>query len=121
MFLRVLVARYRVIGPTISCSLAFRFGRVVRCQSSCSPRRLAPSSDNCLGLLFGRRDSSPTLCSPSHQALSPLIAGSCRDPILPAQHSKVPTPRRPQSKLDSLLHRFTFFPWHSEVLTSSHH
>ncbi len=61
------------------------------------------------------------LCSPKHQTLSPLVAGSCRNSILPAQRSKVSPFQRPQSKLDSLLHRFTLFPWHPEVLTSSHH
>src|SRR5438034_10010366 len=56
------------------------------------------------------------LCSPTHQALSPIVAGSCRNPILPAQRSKVLAAQRPQSKLDSLFHRFTFLPWHAEVL-----
>src|SRR5207248_383971 len=80
---------------------------------------LSPSAP---GLWCGRRDSSLSpLYSPKHQTLSPLVAGSCRNSILPAQRSKVSPFQRPQSKLDSLLHRFTLFPWHAEVLTSPHH
>jgi|GEM_PF-5104102 len=58
---------------------------------------------------------------PTQKPLSPLVACSCRDPIFPAQRSKVLTPQRFQSKLDSLFHRLTFLPWHAEVFTSHHH
>jgi hypothetical protein len=52
----------------------------------------------------------------AQKPLPPLVASSSRYPIFPAQRSKVLTPQRPHSKFYSLFHRFTFSPWHAEVL-----
>src|SRR4249919_4304506 len=46
------------------------------------------------------------------KALLPLVAGLGADPIFLAERPKIERPNCLQRKLDSLFHRFTFFPRH---------